>query len=126
VHMAQDGPARILETTEIRGTEEISWRSHYSSADPQQTQEALKRHVVQTYNAKDLGTYHLSGTEDFSRPFDLAIEATDASVATTASKEAIVSMNPWPISTRSCSPPGIKDRRIPRRDPAPMRPDAAR
>jgi len=97
VHMAQDGPARILETTEIRGTEEISWRSHYSSADPQQTKEALKRHVVQTYNAKDLGTYHLSGTEDFSRPFDLAIEATDASIATTASKEAIVSMNPWPL-----------------------------
>jgi tetratricopeptide (TPR) repeat protein len=97
VQFPVEGSPRLTETTTLEGTEELSWRMNYGTAEPQALREFLKRRLVQTYRAKDLGKLDLLPADDLTQPYRVHVEVEGGGIGNRSSKEAWVVMNPWPV-----------------------------
>jgi tetratricopeptide (TPR) repeat protein/transglutaminase-like putative cysteine protease len=97
VFLAEDGPGRILETTEATGPSGVYLRGQYAGVDPLRTRESLKGYAERAFKAKDLGRLEYLDPEDLTRPFRLVLEAGKAGIASTGPADAAVALNAWPL-----------------------------
>lgn len=97
VFLADDGPGRLLETTEGQGPTEIHLRSEYAGADTKNARENLKGYLERAYKAKEAGRMEFAHPEDLTQPFKVVLEGKLVGVANTGSTDAAVSMNAWPL-----------------------------
>lgn len=92
IHLADLGPARVVETTEYWGAEENDLRSSYAAAGEDEIEEALADYVSEAYLADTLASFDVSEPDDLSRPFRLRLETPDASRGTTDVRDAAVAV----------------------------------
>jgi Flp pilus assembly protein TadD len=76
--LAENGPARVTETTEPFGVFESEFRSAYADADNKDTRKNLKNYIENEYLSAKLGRIERSDPKDLSKQFRLVIEANEA------------------------------------------------
>ncbi len=96
--LAEDGPARVVETTEVWGAAERNYRRYYAEADRDTIKKGLDDYVKGRYRAKKLEKYQVTDPADLTLPFRLTLEASGAARGTTAGGEAAVAIEPGPIT----------------------------
>lgn len=78
MHLAESGPAQVLETTEPHGAFESGFRETYVDRQDKNVQENLTNYVKEQYFAAKLDRWERSDPHDFSRPFKLELECSKA------------------------------------------------
>ncbi|HYJ40139.1 MAG TPA: DUF3857 domain-containing protein [Steroidobacteraceae bacterium] len=100
VFLAEYGPARVIETTETHGTIEGEFRSWYAGADNKARLDDLQSYVRSAYRAKSLEKYEHTASTDFSKPYSMSLEMTDAPVGFTDLQTSAVGIKVSNITTR--------------------------
>lgn len=90
--LAEDGPARVVETTEVHGNVESSYRDYYRGADTKKLREGLENYVKSSYLAEKLTTFEHAEPGDLSKPFQLRLEAAKARRGFSATSDAAVTI----------------------------------
>ena len=88
--LAEDGKAKIVETTEYFGSDERSTRRYYNGTDQKEVRDGLTNYAEQIYLAKSLAKWETSKPRDLSTPFRIRLEMNEATRGTTANGEAAV------------------------------------
>ncbi len=73
--LTDEGPARVVETTEVWGAGELSYRSFYAQAKPDEVREGFKNYASSAFLTEDVGNFEIGDAADLSRPFRLRFEA---------------------------------------------------
>jgi transglutaminase-like putative cysteine protease/tetratricopeptide (TPR) repeat protein len=73
--LAENGPARIVETTQPRGYFESGYRRSFADLQSQQTRENLTNYVKAQYRAEGLDRWDRSDPADITKPFELVLES---------------------------------------------------
>ena len=76
--LAENGPARVLETSQPHGAIESEYRAYYSDQSNKERKKRLVDYVKEQYLADKLERVQQSEPADFSKPFELVLEATGA------------------------------------------------
>lgn len=76
--LTENGPARVVETTEPRGSFESQYRSYYADQDNEERKKGLTEYVQAQYLAEKLDRVERSDPGDFSIPFQLTLESKKA------------------------------------------------
>jgi len=76
--LVENGPARVVETTEPRGSFESQYRSYYADKDNDERKKGLTEYVKAQYLADKLDRVERSDPGDFSKQFQLTLEARKA------------------------------------------------
>jgi tetratricopeptide (TPR) repeat protein/transglutaminase-like putative cysteine protease len=74
IHLAENGPARVVESTQPRGSFESGFRRTYTDRQDKKSQENLANYVKSQYLADKLDRWDRSDPADLSRPFELVLE----------------------------------------------------
>ncbi|MHB8501691.1 MAG: DUF3857 domain-containing protein [Candidatus Acidiferrales bacterium] len=74
-YLAENGPARVVETTQAFGVFESGFRAAYADANDKDSQKNLKDYVGSEYLAEKLTRWERSDPSDLSKPFQLVVEA---------------------------------------------------
>jgi len=77
-YLAENGPARVVETTEPHGVFESGFRSSYADADDKDSRKNLKDYIGNEYLSEKLGRINRSDPADLSKQLQLVIEASEA------------------------------------------------
>jgi tetratricopeptide (TPR) repeat protein len=88
--LAEDGKARVIETSEYFGSDERATRRYYNGTDQKEIREGLKNYAEQIYLAKSLAKWESSTPRDLSKPFRIRLEMEEATRGTTSGGEAAV------------------------------------
>ena len=88
--LAEDGKAKIVETSEYFGSDERSTRRYYNGTDQKEIREGLENYAKQIYLAKALAKWETTTPRDLAAPFRIRLEMTEATRGTTAGGEAAV------------------------------------
>ena len=99
-HLAEYGSARVVETTETRGTIELEYRGWYAGADTQERLDSLQEYAATTYRAKKLAGYTHTASTDFSKPYSMTLDIRDAPVGSTDLNTAAVGVSLGNIAAR--------------------------
>jgi transglutaminase-like putative cysteine protease len=99
-HLAEYGPARVVETTETRGTVELEYRSWYAGADTRERLDSLAEYARTAYRAKALSNYTHTASTDFSKFYSMTLDIQDAPVGSTDLTTAAVGVNLGAIISR--------------------------
>jgi Flp pilus assembly protein TadD len=91
-YLAENGPARIVETTQTYGVFESEYRSAYADADNKERKKSLKEYVENQYLAKELNREERSDPRDLSKQFQLVLEATGAKRGYTDLESAVAAI----------------------------------
>jgi len=83
MQLAENGPARITETSLPHGVIESSYRRSYADQQSKRVTDELTRYVKAQYLAETLGRVDRSDPADLSRQFELVIESQKARRGTT-------------------------------------------
>ena len=75
IHLADYGPARIVERSQPHGSTESSYRRAYADAKDKSVKESLTNYVKSEYVAANLDRLDRSDTHDFSHQFELVLES---------------------------------------------------
>lgn len=86
------GPARVIETTDVTGTVESSYRSAYVDADTKENRDVLTRYAQQIYLTKEAPKIVFSDAHDFTRPYRLRLEIAQANRGFTDMAESLVAV----------------------------------
>ncbi len=78
IDLAENGPARIVETTLPQGSVESSYRRAYVDEQNKSVKEDLTNYVKSQYLAEGLDRLHRSDPADLSVPFELVLESNRA------------------------------------------------
>ncbi|HYM59270.1 MAG TPA: DUF3857 domain-containing protein [Thermoanaerobaculia bacterium] len=105
--LAEDGKARVVETTVAAGDEERSMRRGYATSETKQVRERLESYVKGAYLAKSLGTIDLGDAHNLAKPFQVRIEAIEAGRGITADGEAAVGIFPSALANEL--PPALQN-----------------
>ncbi len=73
--LSENGPARVVETTEPHGVFESQFRAAYADADNKENRKSLKDYVAYEYLADSLTRMERSDPADLSKQFQLTLEA---------------------------------------------------
>jgi len=76
--LAENGAARVVETTEPRGVFESEFRSIYADADNKDNKKSLQTYIKEQYLSEKLTRLERSNPADLSKPFHMEIEASEA------------------------------------------------
>jgi tetratricopeptide (TPR) repeat protein len=103
--LVEEGKSTVVEVSEAIGAEESGLRRGYSTADRKQYREMIERYVEDVYAAKKLKTIDANDAHDLAKPFQLRIEAAEASRGISIDGEAgvaiypagLMSALPWPL-----------------------------
>ncbi len=98
--LADMGPARVVETTEVSGTIESFYRSSYAETDSKDARETLARYAAGVYLSDAAPKLDYSDVHDFSRPFTLRLEMPQARRGFTDLAEAVAAIPVADITTR--------------------------
>ena len=90
--LAENGPARVVETTEPRGTFEGEFRAAYLDADDKDSRKTLKDYIANEYLSGKLTRVDRSDPRDLGRPFELVIEASAAKRGATDLESAVAAI----------------------------------
>ncbi len=90
--LADMGPARVVETTEVTGSTESSYRASYGASDAKEVQDSLARYTRQEYVSEDAPKFDFSDARDFARKFRLRLEITRARRGFTELTESAVAI----------------------------------
>jgi tetratricopeptide (TPR) repeat protein len=90
--LAENGPARVTETTEPRGVFESEYRSWYADGDNKQVKKGLTEYVESQYLAKKLEGMERSDPGQLAKPFQLVVRAGTARRGFTELDSAVVAM----------------------------------
>jgi tetratricopeptide (TPR) repeat protein len=93
LHLAEAGPARVVETTRPSGWAELEYRDSYRSGITDQVRTTLAEYIKHEYGATELATVTTSDPSDLSKPFELRLEAARAEFITTGDEQVSVSMD---------------------------------
>jgi tetratricopeptide (TPR) repeat protein len=74
-YLAENGPARVVETTEPHGVFESEYRSLYADADNKDNRNNLKTYLESEYLAEKLVRMERTDPDDLSNQFRLVLEA---------------------------------------------------
>jgi len=88
--LADLGPSRVVETTELSGEPERNLRAYYAVEDAQTVRQALKSYVSSYYLGEDLSALEHSKPTDLSAPMRLRIEVKNARRGFTDTRNAAV------------------------------------
>ena len=77
-YLAENGPARVVETTEPRGSFESQYRSYYADKDNEDRRKGLADYVREQYLSDKLDRVERSDPGDFSIPFQMTLETLKA------------------------------------------------
>jgi tetratricopeptide (TPR) repeat protein len=77
-YLAENGPARVVETTEPHGVFESDFRALYADADNRDNQKNLKDYLKTEYLAEKMVRMERSNPDDLSAQFHLVLEAGSA------------------------------------------------
>jgi transglutaminase-like putative cysteine protease/Flp pilus assembly protein TadD len=77
-YLAENGPARIVETSKPEGSLESEFRSAYADKENQNTKENLSNYVKAQYLAEKLDRIDRSNPSDLSSQFELTLECAKA------------------------------------------------
>jgi len=98
--LAEYGPSRVIETTETHGAIEGEYRGWYAGPDTKARLDDLKTYAHDAYRAKALLNYEHTSSTDFSKPYSMSIELTDAPIGYTDLESAAVGINVANIAAR--------------------------
>lgn len=99
-HLAEYGAARVVETTETRGTVELEYRGWYAGADTQERLDSLHEYARSTYRAKEVSRYTHTASNDFSSGYSMTLDIADAPVGSTDLNTAAVGVSLGNIAAR--------------------------
>jgi hypothetical protein len=91
-YLAENGPARVVETTEPRGVFESEYRSVYADADDKDSRKNLKDYIENEYLSEKLVRMERSDPSDLAKQFQLVIEASDAKRGSTDLESGVVAI----------------------------------
>ena len=108
VSLAENGPARIVETSQPHGSAESSYRRAYADKENKNAKEELTNYVKSQYLAEKLDRMDRSDPRDLSQQFELVLEsdhskrgATDLDIAVAAIRiEALLNRLPADLRQR--------------------------
>jgi transglutaminase-like putative cysteine protease/tetratricopeptide (TPR) repeat protein len=108
VYLAENGPARIIETSQPHGSSESSYRRDYADKQNKAAKDGLTNYVKSQYLAEKLDRIDRSDPTDFSKQFELVLESdhakrgvTDLNVAAVAIRfEGLFSLLPADLRQR--------------------------
>ena len=93
VYLAEEGPARIVETNELTGFAARAQRRLLDGLDVEQREEAYLSYVHSAYHAPHLGKVDDTAPDDLVVPYRLQLEILGAERAFTAGDEAAVAVD---------------------------------
>jgi transglutaminase-like putative cysteine protease len=100
IHLADYGPARVVEVSLPRGVFEADYRESFSDVNGKERRDGLIDYVKKEYGAERLARAERSDPRDFATPFSLTLEATRASGAYTGLSDVAVYMRRSPLFER--------------------------
>lgn len=74
-YLAENGPARVVETSEPSGVFESEFRASYADANDKDSQKNLKGYISNEYISEKLTRWERSDPRDLSKSFQLVLEA---------------------------------------------------
>lgn len=77
-YLAENGPARVVETTEPHGVFESEFRSSYADANDKDSRKNLQDYIANEYLSKRLERINRTDPSDLSKQLQLVIEASQA------------------------------------------------
>jgi tetratricopeptide (TPR) repeat protein/transglutaminase-like putative cysteine protease len=92
--LADLGPARVVETTELWGEPERELRASYATHDAKAVRERLTSYVHSVYLSDKLAKFDHSDPVDLASPFRLRLEAEGAKRGFTDEGSAVVALSP--------------------------------
>jgi hypothetical protein len=90
--LSENGPARVVETTEPHGVFESQFRAAYADADNKDNRKSLKDYVAYEYLADSLTRMERSDPADLSKQFQLTLEAGKARRGFTELESAVAAI----------------------------------
>lgn len=91
-YLAENGPARVVEITEPRGSFESQYRSYYADKDNDERKKGLTDYVQVQYLAEKLDRMDRSDPGDFSKQFELTLETLKARRGYTELQSAVAAI----------------------------------
>ena len=91
-YLAENGPARVVETTQPSGVFESEFRASYADAKEKDSQKNLKDYISNEYLSEKLARWERSDPGDLSKPFQLVVEAGAAKRGFTDLESSIVAI----------------------------------
>jgi transglutaminase-like putative cysteine protease/tetratricopeptide (TPR) repeat protein len=91
-YLAEHGPARIVETTEPRGTYEADYRSSFSGTPSKEERTYLEDYAKSMYLAEGIEGYDRGEAADLDKPFRLRIEVKRGRRGATDLNEALMAI----------------------------------
>ncbi len=98
--LPEEGPARVVETTETFGLIDASYRSFYGGAETKDMRKGLEDYVKSAYLAEKLDKFDRGDPDNLAKPFFIRLEAGKAKRGTVTATEAAVATPLSPILLR--------------------------
>lgn len=92
VYLAENGPARIIETSRPHGSFESSYRRSYADQGNKAVKDGLSQYVKSQYLADKLDRMDRSDPSDISKPFELVLESDRARRGSTDLTSAVAAI----------------------------------
>lgn len=92
VYLADNGPARIIETSQPHGSTESSYRRSYGDKENKKANEELENYVKVQYLAEKLDRLDRSDARDLFKPFELILESDRARRGSTELDAAVAAI----------------------------------
>lgn len=99
VFFGDEAPGRILETTDTKGYFEQSLRSDYAATDEKKLHDILESYVKDSFKAKALKSFTFTDPADFSKHFQLKLQAEETGSVQEDNTNAWIPVNAWPLVT---------------------------
>jgi tetratricopeptide (TPR) repeat protein len=94
IFLAEMGPARVVETTEYRGTTERQMRALFASKPREELRRMYAGHAETVYLAKELSSFEISPPDQLTQPLRVKLEMQQAGRGITDVAEAAVALMP--------------------------------
>ena len=92
IDLAENGPARVMETSQPQGCFESEFRRFYADKDNKDHRESLSNYVKSQYLADKLDRFDRSDPTDFSKQFELVLETKKAKRGYTDLDDAVAAI----------------------------------
>lgn len=91
-HLAENGPARIVEISEPHGSSESDYRSSYGDKEDKEKRKALAEYVHTQYLADKLDKLEVSDATDLTKQFELVLETNAGKRGVTELDSAVIAI----------------------------------
>ncbi len=100
-HMAEFGPARVVETSEARGNMDRFYRSYFgTSKDSKKIKTEIENYINGAYLSENLEKLEFGDGHDLTKPFVMRFEAAKAKRGNTSLRDSRMAILPYAIASR--------------------------